>query len=1212
MLRTKFFILLGLLAVLPVMMKAEAQLQKVSVELKNVSVVRLIKELKRQTGLDFLYNVDEVTRNGNISVSAVNEAVEDVLARSLGEKGLGFSVVNDVIVIKPVPQEETMAQQEEEMTLIKGVVKDEGGEPLPGVTVMIAGTTVGVTTNANGEFTLAKPASMDAVKLVFSFVGMKAQTLEWKGTDMQVVMEEDVYSLETVNVVKTGYQNIDKRHLTSAVTSVKAADVLVPGMTSIDQALEGRIPELALMMNSGEVGATPRIRVRGTSTLVGNREPLWVLDGFILRDPVNVSNEDLNNPDYINIIGNAIAGINPQDIERIDVLKDAAATALYGTRAANGVIVVTTKRGAIGAPRFSYYHTSKVTRRPRYTDKAINLMNSQERVQFGKDLADIHYNFPANMPLVGYEGALYRLQTGQLDFAGFQEEVKRNETVNTDWFDLLTRDAYAQDHTLTVSGGTDNLRYYVSAAYNRENGVSRSTYSERYTTMANMDITFNEKLDMYFKLNATVQKRNNLADQLNLMDYAYNTTRALPAYNPDGTLYYYDRSGYGGLNRSSNLFSFNILNEIENSYNKYNGNTVTATLDLRYNVIEGLELEVAGDYSRSSTLQEKWWGEKSHYVTRLRNAEYGDTPPVGIEGYCYLPYGGMLTTISTINEGYTFRLQANYTKFFGEDNKHMITALGGFEMVGSNSYSITDNTRGFQRDRGLKYTVGLANIDDYPYYKAWLNGLDMDAQGNTSNSPNRTIANGISHQMSGYLTFSYSFNNHIILNANARVDASNKFGDKSNDKMLPVWSFSGRWNTKENLTKSVDWINDLSFRASLGIQGNMLDSESPNTILEQQPYDQLYEQNVSVISRYPNPNLRWEKTRTWDLGLEGTLFNYRMMFELSYYYKMTKDAFTTVQVSSVNGVPGNSYMMNGGDIRNSGGSVYISGSPIQTKDWEWRLSTNYSINFNEVTSGTVQRYTYTDYLTGNAIVDGEAVSTFYSYKFLGLDPVSGAPRFRDYEERQHLLANKEIEDVVKMVMVKSGQRDPKFTGNFSTSLRYKKWSLSANFSYSLGAKNRLFKMYGPIMSGVSAENNIRKEFINRWQTPGDELLTNVPVIMSESNEYYYRYSEHFSNNATSYNIVKFATSVWDMYDYSDIRVVKANYLKCSSLAMYYNFDEKLLKKTPFSNAMLGLSALNLFNWTSKEMKGQDPSQAGFAEPNLSVRPSYSFTLSVTF
>ena len=320
MVRTKLIVMLGLLFALPMVMKAEAQLQRISVNLEDVSVVTLIKELKRQTGLDFLYNVDEVTRNGNVSVSVKDVTVEEVLKASLSEKGLGFSIVNDVIVIKPL--EGGVVAQQEELVVIKGVVKDEGGEPLPGVTVMVAGTTVGVTTNANGEFSLVKPTGSNEVKLVLSFVGMKSQTIVWKGQELlNVVMEEDTYALEQVNVVKTGYQNIDKRHLTSAVTSVKASDVLVPGMTSIDQALEGRIPELALMMNSGEVGATPRIRVRGTSTLVGNREPLWVLDGFILRDPVNVSNEDLNNPDYINIIGNAIAGINPQDIERIDVLK---------------------------------------------------------------------------------------------------------------------------------------------------------------------------------------------------------------------------------------------------------------------------------------------------------------------------------------------------------------------------------------------------------------------------------------------------------------------------------------------------------------------------------------------------------------------------------------------------------------------------------------------------------------------------------------------------------------------------------------------------------------------------------------------------------------------------------------------------------------------------------------------------------------------------
>ena len=178
--------------------------------------------------------------------------------------------------------------------------------------------------------------------------------------------------------------------------------------------------------------------------------------------------------DSINIIGNAIAGINPQDIERIDVLKDAAATALYGTRAANGVIIVTTKRGSVGPARFSYNHTSKLTRRPRYTDKAVDLMNSQERVRFGKELADQHYKFAENMPMVGYEGALYRYQTGKASWEEFQDEVSWYEQVNTDWFDVLTRDTYSHDHTLSVSGGSEDIRYYVSLGYNHEDGVTLS------------------------------------------------------------------------------------------------------------------------------------------------------------------------------------------------------------------------------------------------------------------------------------------------------------------------------------------------------------------------------------------------------------------------------------------------------------------------------------------------------------------------------------------------------------------------------------------------------------------------------------------------------------------------------------------------------------------------------------------------------------------
>ena len=1199
MVRTKLIVMLGLLFALPMVMKAEAQLQRISVNLEDVSVVTLIKELKRQTGLDFLYNVDEVTRNGNVSVSVKDVTVEEVLKASLSEKGLGFSIVNDVIVIKPL--EGGVVAQQEELVVIKGVVKDEGGEPLPGVTVMVAGTTVGVTTNANGEFSLVKPTGSNEVKLVLSFVGMKSQTIVWKGQELlNVVMEEDTYALDAVDVIYTGYQRIDPRRRTSAISSVNAADVLVPGMTSIDQALEGRIPELQLTLNSGEVGATPRIRVRGTSSLIGNREPLWVLDGFILRDPVNVSNEDLNNPDYINIIGNAIAGINPQDIERIDVLKDAAATALYGTRAANGVIVVTTKKGAIGKPRVTYSHTSKLTRRPRYTDKVVDLMNSQERVQFGKELADQHYKFVENMPMVGYEGALYRHQTGKTTWQEFQDEVTWYEQVNTDWFDVLTRDTYSHDHTLSVSGGSEDIRYYVSLGYNHENGVTKTTKTDRMTSMVNLDINFMKNLQVRFALNANIQKKNHLQDNINAMEYAYNTTRALPAFNTDGSYYFYDKIGYGGINRSSAMFRYNILNEMENSSNEYDGNTVSASIDGRYtSIVKGLDWTVAGNYSRSSTLQENWWGEQTHYVARYKNAEYEETPPQTGDGDCLLPYGGILNTTQTITESYTFRTQLDYRLLFGEDSQHIFSAMGGFEMNGSVTRTNTDQIFGYLKDRGMQI-IGGVDLDKFPDYRdSWLN------------VNHRSRTHSINHELSGYVTLGYSYKQHFTLNANARTDASNAFGSRANEKLLPIWSVSGMWNAKENLLRNVKWVSNFALRASYGLQGNMQEEQSPNLIIRQGTTDPIYNENISTVERYPNPNLQWEQTRSWDLGLDFGLFEDRLTVGLSYYDKKTEDAFTTVNVATVNGV--SSYVMNGGSLTNQGYSVYMTGYPVRTEDWTWNLSVNWSGNINEVRSGAMDTYTYGDYLNGTALVDGEPIETFYSYKFVGLDPNNGVPLFDDYSDRRHLLEYQDLETVVRTALDKSGSRTPKFSGSVSTSVRWKGLTLSGSFAYSLGSKVRLLAIYQPIIEGVSAENNVRKEFLNRWQVPGDERITNIPAILSPSHPDYINYMSHYSaiSDATDH-IPQFAENIWNMYDNSDLRVVSGNYLRCSSLSLRYNFEPEILEKTPFSNASISLSALNLFTISARELKGQHPSQQGFDAISMSVRPSYSLQFSVTF
>ncbi len=1174
-------------------LRGQANNQSVTLNVRGGSLVSVIEDIRRQTNYEFIFNAEDVRTQKGVTLSVKNLSLQEVLDIILKDTGLTYVVNRQTVIIK-----KNVAQQVESVHL-NGYVTDNRKNPLPGVTVKLANVMLGTSTNHQGYFSFHVPVKTGILE--FSFVGFAMQKVEFtdQTTDtLRIVLEE--MAAEIDEVVVTGYQKVEKRRSTSAITSVKAADVLVPGMTSIDQALEGRIPDLMLMANSGEVGATPRIRVRGTSTLIGNREPLWVLDGFIMHDPVNVNVEDLNNPDYINIIGNAIAGINPQDIERIDVLKDASATALYGTKAANGVIVITTKRGAFGPARFSYNHSSKFTRRPRYTDRNINLMNSRERVQFGKELSDLHYQFPNNMPLVGYEGALYRYYTGVTDYKKFQQEVLRYETVNTDWFDILTKDSYSQDHTLDVSGGSQAMRYYVSLGTNFEDGVSKTTNIKRYTAMVNMDITFSERMRANFSLNGNIQNKNNLMPNIDAMDYAYNTSRAIPCYNEDGSLFFYDAVGYGGMNVVGNKFQYNILNEIENSSNKYRGSTLNANLTLRYKVIDDLDVLVAGNYMHSNTMQEQWWGEKSHYVARLRNTEYGETGKTGDKGNCILPYGGILNTNDSEQDSYTFRTQLEYSKLFGENQQHLASAMAGFELNGVTSRSMTDETRGFVKERGLQFVDNI-DLEDYPHYRTWIN------------QKHRTIGHGITKELSGYLTLTYSYYDYFSLNVNGRFDASNKFGNRSNERFLPIWSASGMWNLKETFFKKSNAVSDIRLRGSFGIQGNMLEDQSPNLILKQGTINPMFDEKVSTVVRYPNPNLKWEETRQMNVELELSFFENRLGVSGSLYWKKTRDCFTTVQVSSVNGVPGHAYVMNGGDLENNGYSVVLSGSPVRTKDWTWNLYAYFSGNLNKVRSSTVEKYTIDSYLNGTALVDGEAIGSFYSYRFLGLSPVNGVPVFNDYSDRRHLLENKSLEEIVMMTMEKSGQRDPIFSGSLSTSVAYKNLSLSMNFTYSLGSKVRLFSLYEPIFSGVSAEKNVRREFINRWMAPGDEQRTNVPVIMSPSDPDFLGYQSHFSTIPSNHShIEQFANSVWDMYDKSDLRVVSGNYLKCSSFSLRYTFNREWLKKTPFSNVQVSLNSMNLFTWSAKALKGQDPSQAGFAKPNLSLRPSYTFQLHVTF
>ena len=744
-----------------------SQAARVSIKFEQATVKEVIGEIKRQTGYSFVYSDADIAGVVCERCDFENETVENILATCLRGTGLVFSIENETIVIRKgaidVP-----ASEQDEVKIIKGKVVDKDSIPLPGVTVLLKGTSIGVSTDVNGRFQLVQPR--DSVgELILSFIGMKTVTVKWReGKEVIVVMKEDTEEIE--EVVVTGYQVIDRRKSTSAISSVKMEDIIRPGVSTIDQLLEGQIPDLVLMTNSGEIGVAPKLRIRGTSTLIGNREPLWVVDGIIQQDPVDISPEELNDPDFINRVGNAISGLNPMDIERIDVLKDAAATALYGTRAANGVIVITTKKGRIGDPIISYSFSGTVKLRPRYSDRKIDLMNSKERVNFSRELMEQKYTFPSDMALVGYEYLFAQLYNKEISFAELQEEIGKMETRNTDWFKILGSDAFSHSHTLSVSGGSQDIRYYVSLGYTDEDDVIRVNKNNRYTVAANLNMVFGEHLTAFVSLNGNKSEREYYQSEIAPIDYAYNTSRTIPVYNDDHSLYFYKLPA--NYTDAFPYADYNILNELENSSSEQNSSSISVNGNITWNPVMWLRANVVASYQVSNTDQESYWGAKTKHVLLMRYADEGEE--IESTGNSTLPGGGELTRSFTRSESYMFRLQLDMNHSFGENKQHMVNGSFGFEAYSTRyeGYSRTD--RGYDPDRGFQFTT--YPVGRYPEYDNWL----------VANKP--SITNDITNTLAAYATVSYSYKNWLNLNLNGRYDGSNRFGSQSNDKILPVWS----------------------------------------------------------------------------------------------------------------------------------------------------------------------------------------------------------------------------------------------------------------------------------------------------------------------------------------------------------------------------------------------------------------------------------------
>ena len=521
-----------------------AQQEKVNLNLKDVSIKTLFEEIQRQTDLYFVFSAEQTQKLGLFTVKAKDENLESVLKRIFANTGFVYEFNKDLIIVRPAKE----ADQARKEIRVVGQVTDEKKHPLPGVTVQLKGLQMGTATDKDGKYAIRFLETDRDMILVYSFIGMESQEIKYTGKDtIDVVLKESVAMLEEV-VINTGYQKIDARKSTSAITTIKAEDIITPGLQTIDQMLEGYVPGMIFMQNTGQIGAAPRLRIRGTSTVLGSQEPLWVVDGVVVQDPVNVDPKDINDLDFVNLLGNAISGLNPEDIEQIDVLKDASATAIYGKEAANGVIVITTKKGRQGPPTVTYSLSGSFIQRPSYNDKSVNMMNSKQRIDLSREMIEKRMGFPSVDTWVGYEAAYRDYMNGRLSYDEFEQKVGYYETLNTDWFDILMKDAFSHKHTLSLSGGSSSLRYYASLGLNSTEGNVRGELNRGYTTSVNISGNF-DKFTVTFGLQGNVSKKKYTPNDVGITEFAYNTSRAVPAYNPDGS--------YGIILKKKLLMSLN-------------------------------------------------------------------------------------------------------------------------------------------------------------------------------------------------------------------------------------------------------------------------------------------------------------------------------------------------------------------------------------------------------------------------------------------------------------------------------------------------------------------------------------------------------------------------------------------------------------------------------------------------------------------------------
>ena len=1093
------FCLLWIFSLSSLMIQAQDN-QRISVDLRGESLESTLWYLQNRTKFIFMYATEDIANITDISVRAKNKTITEILDECLEGTNLTYEVSGTAIVIK---------KRKTNKITISGWIRDASGEALPGATVTVRGSKHGAIAGLDGHYTFNIPAQ-EGLILTYSFIGMEKKTVRYTGKKtINVTLNSS--STEIDEVVVTGYQNIQRRDLVGSITTVKAKDILMPSYTTIDQMLQGRVAGMIVTNTSSRVGTAPKIQIRGTSTLLGNQDPLWVVDGIIQEDPLELNASSLMTEDLKNIIGNQISWLNPADIESISILKDASATAIYGSKAS----------------------------RPNY--RQFNYMNSKERVLFSQEAFNwgTPYGTEPIKQIYTYEGLLNMYLSHDISSEEFLAQRNVLETQNTDWFKLLTRRSFSHNHNISVSGGTNKYSYAASMGYSNSEGQEIGNDSERMTGRVAITIRPVQKLTINATINGSISTNNGFAGGVNPMGYATTTNRSI---DPDA--YYQMKASYP-YNSGVKSLSYNFVNERNNSGSKSKSSFMSASLDLKWNILDWLTYQFTGGYSNNNSTNEAWETEQTFYIAETyRGYDFNSVSPNSKEfGAALLPFGGELFTNNAQQYSYNIQNKLQFSKAFNNENR--INALVGMELRSSTNKGVSNTVWGYAPDRGEVITLPTT-----PQAFTPITGSKDEGWGLLKKiyDGGWRKVNTTDNYLSIFATLAYSLKNRYVVNANIRNDASNRFGQDANHRIDPTYSFGFSWRASEEdfMKKYVKWITTLNFRGTYGIQGNAVTRISPDLILNQGKVANLYNRYQSTISQIPNPNLSWERTKSWNFGVDLELFS--MFYMNLEYYTRRSNAIVELELPYEYGIT--SMKRNGGIIHNRGIEYTLTFTPIQKRDYALSISLNASKNWNEGGHTDID-VNAASFLSGRSDIvlkEGYPLSSFWSYSFAGLDGKTGEALFNllDIPEEER---SRQIDPTTYLVY--SGQKEPYFTGGLSLSFRYKSLTLKTSFSLLLGNKKRLPSPYEQFASSYYMPDpytNINRNLLNRWKEPGDEAHTIIPSLPKAGMAYI-----ELPNNENVYSI--------PLWEQSDAMVVSGSFLRCRNIGLSWQMKREWCEKS---------------------------------------------------